>query len=1333
MPPARGPIAEWSSILPVDFSADTDHQIQQKHASFRRSVRKARKETSPADVDVEVEKTKPKKRSLSPVDEVKAARARRVIQARAFYAWLGLVRSIKSRKARLVTQWMLAVKHWQSNTLKWTFETWTRRQKAVQETKRIQHRATVHSALLALRAHTHRTAAHVAQFRATHLLSSAIRVWKRRTYAVLDRRLELRAAGQACVQVRERTLMTCALRAWKTRLEMERSVGALTSLREGNVLRERLLIWQIATAASCCRRVLLQRYQAAIARRHWLVWVAKFNEANRQRQIAAKATIRGIFSRWRGHASRMASLRARSLAFRSQILIQRRASVLSKWQAATKQKLVLSRRCNAFQVRLAVPSRGSAFLHWRAIFAVATKVKGMEEIANAKRTEAVRRSLLTIWRRAAQLRGLLRRKARDRLVGAVAVWQRRYHTVGRIHAALLVNADADRKVRDKARVLERWHAVLRRKREARVYAERWYDVHAARGVIRLWKTAWEVVERRERMAREAVERRNERLCLRYWYHSASVRIERRNTELVESFRDSVVRRLIRDCLEALKFNQRQRHLCRQVSLAKREQLLDAMKLQAFRTWQARCQVNNEMELIAAERHNKLYMSQVWWMWMLKTKTSQRLHRASAVLRRWHCLTKLQAAFTGWQTVAVATRDLRVRYQRVAGKIKRTKLEIVLTTWRLALRYKRLKQKQETLVDIRIEKYAKECFTGWRTKFLGMRAERQDRALATKRFFEIWRGQRQSRIHDVLATGLHQRRVCGVLFRIWLWKTWGDIAPDSIVEVLRAENGAGPISPSRFLNDVALRSRYIPKPIPEDVEQFQRLDRVGRILATTDVQTAIYADAAAPLLDDGSGPSRARWRASVIRLRAVTRKRRGEYAAADAGRAERLLSEAFKAWWRRQKAASAFRKGLEEMEGARHRASLMQSFVTWRSKTTVITLDRAKAVQTSDLALKRTTLAHWMALTRHRSQDMVNAHVASRLASTMQHWHLWRTRMATHAETRKAVANEILAHAHRRRSLLSQSLSALMKLWRAHAAGLASARASRSRRVMVRCVNQWMARTSMRRFEHHAEAAAVKHRERAEMERVAGFRAMDVYRDASSLSHLFRRWRSRTRNRRLKYETLTTTLTKSRRRISTPRYFRKWVKRRRGCEEREETAACAYENELVSKAFAVWKRAVVPHEERRKEMAYHETGPLIVFSILLPAISVSSTIEAEPPPTPSTATTITETTDARSIFAASWADRMLQRKIIQGWARIPRGPLTSFLPNPVARTRHETGRWGRVAAVPTWEEGEDGVDKGRARVPEVRSTVAAPSSSASGMGLRAHAVVRERGWRNRGLF
>ncbi|KAI8917727.1 hypothetical protein DFJ77DRAFT_317310 [Powellomyces hirtus] len=344
---------------------------------------------------------------------------------------------------------------------------------------------------------------------------------------------------------------------------------------------------------------------------------------------------------------------------------------------------------------------------------------------------------------------------------------------------------------------------------------------------------------------------------------------------------------------------------------------------------------------------------------------------------------------------------------------------------------------------------------WRSDYLDIRAKQKQRSILLKKFFHMWLFQWQEKMHNVLSTRLYRQRRCGLLFRKWLWKTWESIAPDCI-EYLQMD---GQWSAEAFLEDKAMRAVFVTKQIPEDIETFQRLDRVGRILSTTDVQTTIYSE---PALCPPEGYAhRAKWRASVMQVHELTEKRRAEYAAANAIYLPRLLKRTFIFWIQHQRSTRVFNLRALEMAHARNRTSLRAAVATWRESLQRVEERRNSARIAYSWNLRGHAFETWKQGLQRRRQDEETAGTAHKIACLMQAWHKWRGKhMANKLAQRKRLNKELAAN-YRRDILLKRGFHHLRILY-THRRNLTHAAVQHDTyKHLHTAMRAWIAKASLR--------------------------------------------------------------------------------------------------------------------------------------------------------------------------------------------------------------------------------------------------------------------------------
>ncbi|KAJ3166232.1 hypothetical protein HDU88_003455 [Geranomyces variabilis] len=1094
----------------------------------------------------------------------KEERARRVMVARNFYAWLGYVRSIKSRKARLVTHWMLAVKHWQVQTLKSTMALWIARMHQIQVRQAAKRRRLASAALHAMRRNVGETREAAQIFRLKHIARSAFLTWRKRAAAIVGKRSEIalaqnevsqryarrlvlnamlkwRAACKDCSALRksEREVEAAAMHnltrqifhAWRYgflharalhtavayhRVAMQKMLFAawqvasqqrahiragcdlLASVRSAGNMKNAFIVWRNRTtelradrakldlSEKFHRKVALQKgitiwkWWNSLQNRHHIVarrqaavvicglsktWIAKRHRRRLDRRAADQALLKRMLTQWRQYTARNKTYLANYAAFKKRRARTQQAAFLSKWRQATSRKQELDRICTAMQVRLQPRFKVAAWHQWRQRLAIRLAQKKKEQEAAAHYGRVVERQFIREWQQRYREHSLRQRRNRIILRELFAQWRAQF-------AYVTVYLRASSKCQLAGSPLQHLpKCIWSCNRGASLFQLRLYNVfvqHQVRNSLRRWRQLYREIRWQHTFVAQSRVDQTTRKLFSHWKHRADYQIEMRQNALVENFRTLMTQRLQRECLQALRFNYRQRILCRQVSLAKREQLCEVIKAQVFREWLRKYRVLTMRSMIATERHNRLYISQVWWVWILRTHTKQRQNMAYMALSRWYDQLRMRSIFEAWHASTESTRDLRQRQRRIMQKSRTTKMEIILSSWRMALRCRLLKKKELALTSKRNKEVQVEFFMHWRCVYLELRAHRRERSILLRKFTHLWIAQWREKIHNELSTRLHKQRRAGMIFRQWLWRTWESIAPDCI-KFLQL---TGQATVASFLNDPSLRAQYVTKSVPEDLDMFQRLDRVGRILSTTEVQTIIYAE---PSDSPPEGYShRAKWRASVMLVHQLTKNRREAYVQADAVYRPRVLKRSFIYWLQHQRSTRAFKAQAMKMAITRERDQIAAAFARWRAVLDRLDDRKENARIAYRYNLTNNAVRFWRLTMEARAEDERKAGAAHQIARLMQAWSVWRKAVSGKRLAVKKKVDKQLADQHRQWALLRSAFRTMREVYVSQRDLRNATIDFRAKHLLRECFHKWLYGASQRILLAEADATAVQH-------------------------------------------------------------------------------------------------------------------------------------------------------------------------------------------------------------------------------------------------------------------
>ncbi|KAJ3178492.1 hypothetical protein HDU87_003566 [Geranomyces variabilis] len=1097
----------------------------------------------------------------------KEERARRVIVARNFYAWLGYIRSIKSRKARLVTHWMLAVKHWQVQTLKSTMALWIAKMHLIKVRQAAKRRRLASAALHALRRNVivARQVSHT--FRTQYIARSAFLVWRKRAAALVSKRFKIALAQNEVSQRYARRLVLNAMikwraactdrsalrqnervvakavtqnltrhafRAWRCEflhsralhsavayhriatqkmlfaawqcasqqrarvragcdlLASVRSVGKLKNafigwrnrtmeIRADRAkvdlsekfhrtveLQKGMTIWKWWNSLQSRHHVVARRRAVVVMHTLWRTWIAKRHRKKLERRAADQALLKRMLAQWSQYTARNKTYLVNYALYKKRRAQSYEAAFLLEWRRATSRKQALDRICTTVAVRLQPRSKAAAWHQWRQRLAVKLAQRMKEQEAVAHYGRVVERRFIREWQQRYREHSL--RQGRNRIIlrDLFVQWRTQF-TYVTICLGGLFERFADLHARRiTSAALIKMHLVLKSRRQLVLRAGDVYVEHQARTSLRCWHQLYRDIRWQHTFVAQSYLEQTARKLFSHWKNRADCLIEARQNELVKRFRRLMTQRLQRECLQALRFNYRQRSLCRQVSQAKREQLRDVIKAQILREWLRKYHILTERSMVAAERHSRLYMSQVWWVWVLRTHTKQRLNMAYMVLSRWYNQFRMRSIFDAWHASTESTRDLRQRQRRIMQRSRRTKMEIILSSWRTALRCRLLKKKELVLSSKRNKDVQAEFFMHWRCVYLELRAHRRERSILLRKFTHLWIAQWREKIHSELSTRLYRQRRAGMIFRQWLWRTWESIAPDCI-KFLQL---TGQATVASFLNDPSLRAQYVTKSIPDDLNTFQRLDRVGRILSTTEVQTIIYAE---PSDSPPEGYShRAKWRASVMLVHRLTKNRREAYVQADAVYRPLVLKRSFIFWLQHQRSTRAFKAQAMKMAITRERNQIAAAFARWRAVLDRLDDRKENARIAYRYNLTNNAVRCWRVVMEARAEHERRAGAVHQIARLMQAWSVWRNVLFAKRLAVKKKVDKQLADQHRQWALLRGAFRTMREVY-ANQRDLRNATIDfRAKHLLRECLHKWLYKASQRILLAQAETTAEQH-------------------------------------------------------------------------------------------------------------------------------------------------------------------------------------------------------------------------------------------------------------------
>ncbi|KNC96456.1 uncharacterized protein SPPG_08048 [Spizellomyces punctatus DAOM BR117] len=211
---------------------------------------------------------------IETAEDEKAIKATRIMMVRAFYAWHGYAKAVKSRKTRLVTQWMVALRSWQTHTCKRYFRRW------LQVTRQCQHARNVRlaqTALHNLQMNVTRVQSSIQEFQTRTLIRRTFLRWFHHAEHSYAKRRRIAVAESVVTRRRCRSLQTEAFRAW---------LGAY---------RYRVILASHA-------RWLESRYVNTLLQTAWTSWRRALEDAHRLQRFDARHKLRKLsdcFSKWR--------------------------------------------------------------------------------------------------------------------------------------------------------------------------------------------------------------------------------------------------------------------------------------------------------------------------------------------------------------------------------------------------------------------------------------------------------------------------------------------------------------------------------------------------------------------------------------------------------------------------------------------------------------------------------------------------------------------------------------------------------------------------------------------------------------------------------------------------------------------------------------------------------------------------------------------------------------------------------------------------------------------------------------------------------------------------
>ncbi|TPX61807.1 hypothetical protein SpCBS45565_g07167 [Spizellomyces sp. 'palustris'] len=270
-----------STLLPTHNGESTDATLRPVSASINMSsilpdsgVREAILDHSLQSIAANV--------PLEPAEDEKAVKATRIMMVRAFYAWHGYAKAVKSRKTRLVTQWMVALRSWQTHTCTRYLRRW------LQVTRQFQHYRNVRSAQTALhklQMNVIRVQASIQEFQTRTLVHRTFLRWLHHAEHLYAKRRRIAVAESVVTRKRCRSLQTAAFRGHT----------GLTRTMAGTQIRKYITEESVEELATCTRG-----------------WMQYFDARHKFRKLS------DVFSKWRVGCT---SARYSNLAFKA---VQRR-------------------------------------------------------------------------------------------------------------------------------------------------------------------------------------------------------------------------------------------------------------------------------------------------------------------------------------------------------------------------------------------------------------------------------------------------------------------------------------------------------------------------------------------------------------------------------------------------------------------------------------------------------------------------------------------------------------------------------------------------------------------------------------------------------------------------------------------------------------------------------------------------------------------------------------------------------------------------------------------------------------------------------------------------
>ncbi|KAJ3158560.1 hypothetical protein HDU86_002785 [Geranomyces michiganensis] len=268
-----------------------------------------------------------------------------------------------------------------------------------------------------------------------------------------------------------------------------------------------------------------------------------------------------------------------------------------------------------------------------------------------------------------------------------------------------------------------------------------------------------------------------------------------------------------------------------------------------------------------------------------------------------------------------------------------------------------------------------------------------------------------------------------------------------------------------------KAQYVTKSVPEDLDMFQRLDRVGRILSTTEVRTIISAEVSDSRPDDYQ--HRVKWRASVMLVHQLTKTRREAYIKADSVYRPRALKKALIYWLQHQRSTRVYKAQAIKMAMARERNQLVAAFMTWRRVIERLDERKENARIAYRFNLMNNAVRHWRLGMETRAEEEKTAGAAHQIARLMQTWNFWRNELIAKRLAVKKLANKELAARHRQSVLLCGAFRAMRETY-VNQRDLREASAEfRTNRRLRECLHIWLYKASHRILLAQADATAAQ--------------------------------------------------------------------------------------------------------------------------------------------------------------------------------------------------------------------------------------------------------------------